>query len=112
MIPQEFQQYRAMRESTVHPRRREEDRTRCTGCLRPAERLTGDGYCDLCLRQMHGYDLGEQQAVVALLGGAVQAAMNASVPVELIRQVVDRATDEYFESNCEAMFRALTEERS
>ena len=52
-------------------------------------------------------DTAEENAVVALLGGAVKAALEASVPVELVRRAVDEAIDESNEEDAEAMIGLL-----
>jgi hypothetical protein len=76
----------------------------CSGCRREAPRLTrgipwapplpapersGDRTCEWCLRSHFGSDEGEAHAVRALIGGAVRAGLDAEIPAQLFRGVVD-----------------------
>jgi hypothetical protein len=67
----------------------------CTCCGRKAALVAGGPYCEACARYSYGYDQAEATTSGALLGGAVKAALSASVSPKLIRRVVDEAIDAY-----------------
>jgi hypothetical protein len=62
----------------------------CTGCFREGGRWRVDPnvYCEPCLRYQHGYDLGEEKVTLAILGGAVMAALDAHVSAEKVERAV------------------------
>jgi hypothetical protein len=74
-----------------------ESRTRCTGCFRPGEPMSSDGYCEQCLYEQFGYDRGEQHVLDTLLGGAVHSAMRGEMDPELIVAAVQRAITQFQE---------------
>ena len=67
----------------------------CTGCARKVALVASGAYCEACVRYSYGYDQAEATTAGALLGGAVKAALSASVSPKLIRRVVDEAIDTY-----------------
>jgi hypothetical protein len=64
----------------------------CTSCFREGGRWqfgpSSGAYCEPCLRYQHGYDQGEEKATLAILGGAVMAALDANLPAELLERAV------------------------
>lgn len=88
----------------------------CQGCRREAPRLTrgipwkgatddarrGGGDCEWCLRYHFGGDEAEAQTVRALIGGAVEAALEVEIPDELIRKAVDETIVRVAEREAEA----------
>lgn len=82
------------------------DGSPCPGCGEHpvAYKLHGPNttlVCVPCLRHFLGDDLAEERMVYALLGGAVRAAVEAHVHVDLIRAAVNEALDEAIRSEGE-----------
>jgi hypothetical protein len=64
----------------------------CTFCFREGGRWKigdrGNLLCEPCLRYQYGYEEGQERATLAILGGAVMAALDANVPAELLERAV------------------------
>lgn len=105
-VPTKFEHYLAQWEAEITPDRREPDRERCTGCLEGAP-ITSDGYCAECMRYRFGYDQAEEKVALAMLGGAVTAALDAYVESEVIVRAVHRAIEGHHEREVTAMVEGL-----
>jgi hypothetical protein len=67
-------------------------------CGEPADKVTAHhGDCFPCVRYQYGYDEAEENALKALLGGAVRAALEADIPAEHVAAAFQEAMQGFHE---------------
>ena len=112
MVPISFEQYLDQRE----PERTRWDHDYCDCCGARGQFLSSDGYCRACLQYQFGYDQAEQKMAMAMVGGAVKAALEAGASAELIGVAFRRAlkgeedwadVEPFLEDTYEAAVRAM-----
>jgi hypothetical protein len=81
---------------------------KCSSCSGPNP-VSRDGICRECLHYHYGYDEAEEQLVNAIMGGAVTAALDATVPSELIVVAVHRAIRKYNDEAADAAIKGFAE---
>jgi len=105
-IPHRFEDYLAQHEAQTPAWRVDEERTRCFGCMTEGVPLTRDGECRECLQYRFGYDQAEETVVLATIGGAVKAALEAGVSSKLITGAVHDAIEAERDDQADSMLRS------